>query len=251
MSDRLTAVLHTAAALLAEGGPDTLTMDRLAEDTGLSRATLYRLVGNREQLLARLGRDDTGDTRQRILAAARKVFAAVGLDGATVEGIAREAGVGAVTVYRQFGSKEGLITAFADEMAPRRAAREAAVPTDDPHADLLRVAHAALLALTEDADLLRVVLGEACRNSPFVPLLQHPTTRASETVTALLAAHMAAGRLRPEDPALSARTFVGMVFAHGLLGPLFDRAPPPDPAATAAHVVGIFLDGLGGSHGTR
>lgn len=50
-------------------------------------------------------------SRERIVEAARAAFAAGGFDGATVRGIAGEAGVDPALVYHYFGSKEHLFAA--------------------------------------------------------------------------------------------------------------------------------------------
>lgn len=61
-------------------------------------------------------RSDARDNRERILEAARAVFAADGLDVPMRE-IARRAGVGPATLYRRFPTKELLVTAaFTDQM---------------------------------------------------------------------------------------------------------------------------------------
>jgi AcrR family transcriptional regulator len=61
-------------------------------------------------------RSDAVDNRERILRAARAVFAAEGLNVPMRE-IARTAGVGPATLYRRFPTKEMLVTeAFTDEM---------------------------------------------------------------------------------------------------------------------------------------
>ncbi|MEU8362831.1 helix-turn-helix domain-containing protein [Nonomuraea sp. NPDC048882] len=61
-------------------------------------------------------RSDALDNRERILEAARTVFAAEGLHVPMRE-IARRAGVGPATLYRRFPTKELLATeAFADQM---------------------------------------------------------------------------------------------------------------------------------------
>lgn len=49
------------------------------------------------------------DTRERILDAGRTLFGRNGIDATTVADIAREAGVGASTVYAVHGSKEGIL----------------------------------------------------------------------------------------------------------------------------------------------
>src|SRR3954453_16129880 len=61
-------------------------------------------------------RSDARDNRERVLEAARAVFATEGLDGPMRE-IARRAGVGPATLYRRFPTKELLVTeAFADRL---------------------------------------------------------------------------------------------------------------------------------------
>src|SRR5688572_125442 len=95
-------VLDAAARIVARDGTDALTMERLARETGLSRATVYRRSGGRDALLdalAAAGHDvgDRTETRARILAGAREVFGRAGFDGATIEDVAAAAGVGPAT----------------------------------------------------------------------------------------------------------------------------------------------------------
>jgi len=52
--------------------------------------------------------------RGRILAAARRIFAAEGYQGGTIRSIATEASINPSMVIRYFGSKEGLFAAVAD-----------------------------------------------------------------------------------------------------------------------------------------
>jgi AcrR family transcriptional regulator len=56
-------------------------------------------------------RPGAGGTREKILAAARFHFAEAGYDGATIRGIASEAGVDPALVLHYFGSKEGVFLA--------------------------------------------------------------------------------------------------------------------------------------------
>lgn len=61
-------------------------------------------------------RSDARDNRERLLAAAREVFATEGLTVPARE-IARRAGVGPATLYRHFPTKEALVTeAFGEQM---------------------------------------------------------------------------------------------------------------------------------------
>lgn len=62
--------------------------------------------------MARTGRrPGTSPTRARIAEAATAAFAASGFDGATIRGIARQAGVDPALVHHYFGSKEQLFVA--------------------------------------------------------------------------------------------------------------------------------------------
>jgi AcrR family transcriptional regulator len=56
-------------------------------------------------------RPGAGGTREKILAAARLHFGEAGYDGATIRGIAGEAGVDPALVLHYFGSKEGVFLA--------------------------------------------------------------------------------------------------------------------------------------------
>src|SRR5262249_59193368 len=59
-------------------------------------------------------------TRARIIAAARELLdVGDGFSGFTVDAVARQADVHRMTVYYQFGSKLGLLTALLDDLAAR------------------------------------------------------------------------------------------------------------------------------------
>ncbi|WP_232376291.1 TetR/AcrR family transcriptional regulator [Amycolatopsis aidingensis] len=77
-------------------------------------------------------RSDARDNRERILDAARVVFATEGLNVPMRE-IARRADVGPATVYRHFPTKEMLVTeAFTDQMLACQAIVEEGLADPDP-----------------------------------------------------------------------------------------------------------------------
>jgi AcrR family transcriptional regulator len=61
----------------------------------------------------------TGKTRARILEAARGLLSRVRGETLTIDAVAERAGVARMTVYHQFGSKQGLIAALSDDLASR------------------------------------------------------------------------------------------------------------------------------------
>ena len=77
-------------------------------------------------------RRDAERNRQRILHAAAEVFTQRGLD-ATLDDVAREAGVGVGTVYRRFPDKESLVAElFADRIDAMVGVAEQALAAPDP-----------------------------------------------------------------------------------------------------------------------
>src|SRR5689334_20747958 len=58
-------------------------------------------------------------TRERILDAARQLFAENGFEAATTRDIARKAGIGTGTLFNYFGTKEAIVAALAAEAVVR------------------------------------------------------------------------------------------------------------------------------------
>jgi len=77
-------------------------------------------------------RADAERNRERVVKAAREVFAEQGLDAST-NAIARRAGVGIATLFRRFPTREDLVAAtFADKMTAYTAAIDEALADPDP-----------------------------------------------------------------------------------------------------------------------
>lgn len=79
----------------------------------------------------RPARTETGDTRARILDAAREEFAERGYDKASVRGIAKAAGVDSALVHHYFGTKEQVFAASI-EVALAPALKAPAALADGP-----------------------------------------------------------------------------------------------------------------------
>ena len=106
-------------------------------------------------------RRDAERNRQRILEAARVVFAERGLSGSH-DDIAREAGVGVGTVYRRFPEKEQLIDAlFEDRIEAIGAMARAAAGDPDPWQGLVTFLVGMQEMQSEDRALKEIVLGGA------------------------------------------------------------------------------------------
>ncbi len=100
-------------------------------------------------------------SRKRIVRSALALFSVQGITATTTKEIAEQAGVNEVTLFRQFGNKQGLLLAVMQE-APILALMQAAltdiVGANDP---LVAYGSAALDLLGRVPELLRSLIGEA------------------------------------------------------------------------------------------
>src|SRR5437868_9932092 len=100
------------------------------------------------------------EIRDRILDAAKRVYAKHGFRGATTRLIAIEADVNEVTIFRTFGSKAAL---FDSLMQSHVAQSPLPVLPDEPHdpeAEIVRWCAAVLTHMREHRSLLRKSIGE-------------------------------------------------------------------------------------------
>ena len=132
-------------------------------------------------------RRDAERNRQRILEAARVVFAQRGLSGSH-DDIAREAGVGVGTVYRRFPDKEQLIDALFETRIEEIAdVARAAADNPDPWEGLVGFLVRAQELQSEDRGLKELVLGGArgaeravAARSLIAPLIGEVLQRAKD-----------------------------------------------------------------------
>jgi AcrR family transcriptional regulator len=90
-----------------------------------------------------------------ILDAALSLAAASGIKHLTMEDVARRAGVGRMTVYRRFGTRDALVDALAGREARRCLAElDAAAPVDAPLAEQVAAGFTTALRLTREHPLL-------------------------------------------------------------------------------------------------
>jgi AcrR family transcriptional regulator len=132
--------------------------------------------------------------RERILAAARRVFGARGYQAATIEEIADEAGLSNGAIYYNFASKEELFVALLDARSQERLehAREALAGERDPRRargalerEALDITHT-FKESREWRLLLLEFVGYAARNPRFGQRLRKHEDELNEALVALL-----------------------------------------------------------------
>ena len=181
-------------------------------------------------------------TREAIAEAARRQFAELGYDRATLRGIAGEAGVDAALVVRFHGSKDAL---FREVMAlPPAVAEAIAGLADGPEATVGRRLAEAIVGMLEDPRSRSVVLGRirSASSHPDAAALvretvtrdvgrlvaaltdDEPETRAvlvgSQIVGLALARHVVRVEPLASLPAADVVDYVAPVFQHYLVEPL-------------------------------
>lgn len=137
-------------------------------------------------------RSDAQRNRERVLEAARDVFAEQGLDASTNE-IARRAGVGAATLFRRFPTRDDLIAAaFADKMHAYADAIDHALADPDPWNGFCTYIERVCQMQADDrgfADVLTMTF-------PTAKAFEEDRNRSADKLTELLDRAKAAGRLR-------------------------------------------------------
>lgn len=140
-------------------------------------------------------RADARRNREKVLEAARAVFAADGQD-AQMPDIAKRAGVGVGTVYRHFPTKEALIEALARDHFERLAdgAEATAAREGDPWALLLALVHTCGERCANDRGLAAAVGG----NRDILADVAAEQHRLRAATTSLLERGKAAGQVRAD-----------------------------------------------------
>ncbi|HEX6149710.1 helix-turn-helix domain-containing protein [Nocardioides sp.] len=139
-------------------------------------------------------RADAERNRERVLEAARHVFAEQGLDAST-NAIARRAGVGVATLFRRFPTREDLIAAaFAEKMHAYAEAVDDALAAPDAWHGFCAYLERVCQMQADDrgfADVLTLTF-------PTAKAFEEQRKEIGEKLTKLLDSAKATGRLRPD-----------------------------------------------------
>ncbi len=184
-----------------------------------------------------------GDKRRREIAAvAEQVFFENGFSDTTMQTIAAKAGASKETLYRHFGSKEGLFAEIIENRAKgyldgldENFERPGSV------GDVLRDLGSRMLeAMVEQkaVALCRTVVAELPRNPDLGNIFYtRGPERVRKRLTEFLAAAVGRGELACADPALAARIFMGAIVSEYLLMRLvLETQPPMSRVQVRAHV---------------
>jgi AcrR family transcriptional regulator len=196
----------------------------------------------------RAARAEEGDARERLLAAAAKIFAKRGYRAASVDDVAAEAGFSKGAVYWHFGSKEDLLHALIDEpVRDRTEAMLARMVEAPPEEDMGREVGGRYMEMLRDERELVLLSHEYWSLAVREPKLRKRLARLQAERRAELAEALRVRQEHLGTPDLdmpteqSATAFLAL--ANGLaMDALLD--PEAVPATLYGQILSLVYDGL-------
>jgi AcrR family transcriptional regulator len=182
--------------------------------------------------IARKPRADAARNRELVLEAAKTVFSAGGPD-ASLEAVARWAGVGIGTLYRHFPTREALYEAVYRREVEQLAVLAEELKNEPKPVDALRRWLRSTVAFVATKKGMMAALALAAHGSP--ELNSYSRERLTKAVGALLDRAVAAGEIRSDvSPEDLVRALIGMCLMHD----------QPGWQSTVSRLLDIFVDGL-------
>ena len=156
--------------------------------------------------------DRSAATREALIAAGRRLFAAQGFTEVSTDAIAAEAGVTRGALYHQFADKMALFEAALDaveaDVAARLAREVAAVGQSDP-VEAMRHAVRIWLGMCTEPEVQRIALVDGPSVLGWARWREVCQQHVFGLVQALLAQGIEAGRIRTQPAAPLAHVFMG------------------------------------------
>jgi AcrR family transcriptional regulator len=200
------------------------------------------------------GRETTesGDTRARLLAAARELFATRGFEGTSVRALTEAAGANLGAVTYHFDSKEGLYRALLEEvLGPVR--ENAELVRSLPFSPLQRLEYfirGMFQHLRENPDIPRFMVQEIVLGDDPAPPVMEAISVIAPVLTGIIQEGQAVGTIRKGDPVLMGLSTVSQPIYLSIMPPVLGRtelkrAGVPQPVASVEdHAVEFVLRGL-------
>jgi AcrR family transcriptional regulator len=182
--------------------------------------------------IARKPRADAARNRELVLEAAKTVFSTGGAD-ASLEAVARQAGVGIGTLYRHFPTREALYEAVYRREVGQLVDLAEELKNEPKPVDALRRWLRSTVAFVATKKGMMAALALAAHGSP--ELNSYSRDRLTKAVGALLDRAVAAGEIRSDvSPEDLVRALIGMCLMHD----------QPGWQSTVSRLLDVFVDGL-------
>ena len=191
-------------------------------------------------------------SRQKLLAAAARIYGESGFRGATTRRIADEAGVNEVTLFRLFGSKSALIAEAIREHAPR-ATEPGGLPDQpvDPERELTAWCNAQLTHLRAARSMIRKAMGEIEEHPEMAPCMSEGTQGAfRELLDYVARLDQVAESITEDEVQTAAAMLISALFADAMGREMMTALYPRPESSAAALYSRLFLRAIG-CDGTR
>ncbi len=184
------------------------------------------------QAIVRKPRVDAVRNRERVLEAAKAVFSAGGPD-ASLEAVARRAGVGIGTLYRHFPTREALFEAVYRREAEQLGDLAEQLKDEPKPVDALRHWLRSNVEFVATKKGMSAALALAAQASP--ELRSYTFGRLTKAAGVLLDRAVAAGEIRTDvSPEDLLRALIGMCYMHD----------QPGWQSNVLRLLDVFVDGL-------
>ena len=191
------------------------------------------------------------ESRDRLIEAAARVYAATGFRGATTRRIAEEAGVNEVTIFRLFGSKAALIDAAVRRSSATAPEDAVLLPEEpaDPEAELVAWCQAQLAQLRGRRGLIRKTMSEAEERPEVAPCAAAAPVSAAAELKRYMGRMFAAGLIegpgcrdgRDEEAHAAGAMLMSALFGDAMGRDVMPDMYPQPAEGAAALYVRLFL----------
>lgn len=187
------------------------------------------------------------DVKEKILGAARKLFAGKGFEGTSVRQICDEAGVALALVSYHFGGKDKLLYALFEPLNEHFA--KLSFHLEEPVEALKQFIRGFVAYRYENEELIHILQQEMMMQSPRLRMLSNAYYPSWEHLRAILEAGKRQGELHYESIVHAVHFVMGaVIFSRQIpfLEPVFSDLPPveDDAAQAAEHIIRLVLHGL-------
>ena len=236
LTDMQKKLLEIAEEIYAKKG-NKLSLSEITAAAGVTRPTIYKYLGDKATILARLARNHDGeiephDIDERIMRGVQIVVGTLGFKAATIQAISEESGVGQATVYRRFKDKDNLIKSFITRQKTGDPVPNFPSGFSNEFDDQLAfIVDHMLHFMSENRTLVSIIFSSNAADQAYVQTLRDKSNSSFSKILLFFERHQSDGNilvnLTPEDLAIN---LFGMIYAQAIIMPS-GKSIDPDQVA--------------------
>lgn len=247
-------IIESTKGLLSHVSYNSLSVDTIAREAGVSKATFYAYFRSKEELRQKLLAEGISeavlspkDNRSAILEAALKTFAARGFHATTLEAIAEAAGVTKGTIYWYFKTKDSLASALVEHYSIYQDVTSLALSEikDNDEEQLVATAARLLAIVEKNINMVRMVILEA----PHFPEVRDLVAREIlfknySQFAEYMKRRIEAGIFRAVNPMVVAQIFFSSLVTFALAKHFFGDQFLCSKEEMVREFIRLFLNGI-------